>query len=464
MASASWLKFIDVDESRAALVRSALHDAGVVFDEASHDPGAVVAFLVVTRVTDGLLGFLRDQGDPPGQGKGARPMIVIAAPGVELASDAHWQLLHAGAADVLSWNDESGDEGTAAMLKARAERIDEVDRLCQSDLVRKNLIGQSPRFLACLRLVIETAAFSNAPILLTGETGTGKELIARLVHTLDRRHDKRDLVTLDCTTVTPELSGSEFFGHEKGAFTGAAGTREGAFALAHEGTLFLDEVGELPLRLQAELLRVVQEQSFKKVGSNNWQESRFRLVCATHRDLRRDESEGRFRKDFYFRIAHSICRLPSLDERRADILPLATHFLRTFRPDCEPRFDDAVAEVLVRRAYPGNVRELRQLVGRIAHRHVGKGPITVGALPIEERLAPGSRPDGWCDDRFIAAIDRALSFGAPLKEIGRAAEDAAVRLAVDAADGNLQIAARQLGVSDRALQLRKAQRSAQTDA
>ena len=123
-------------------------------------------------------------------------------------------------------------------------------------------------------------------MLVTGESGTGKERVAQLIHELDPRPNKGKLVVLDCSTVVPSLSGSEFFGHEKGAFTGAAAAREGAFELANGGTLFLDEVGELTVALQAELLRVIQEGTFKRVGSNMWRKSTFRLVCATNRDVR----------------------------------------------------------------------------------------------------------------------------------------------------------------------------------
>src|SRR5205085_578959 len=197
--------------------------------------------------------------------------------------------------------------------------------------------------------VIEIALFSDGSVLLLGESGTGKELLARLVHTLDPRPDKGELVVLDCTTVVPELAGSEFFGHERGAFTGAAASRDGAFALADRGTLFLDEVGELPLALQAQLLRVVQERTYKRVGSNVWKQTNFRLICATHRDLRQDVAAGRFRGDFYHRIASRVCRIPALRERRDDILPLTEHFLRELGGDAEPGFDPGVGELLAQR-------------------------------------------------------------------------------------------------------------------
>src|SRR5678816_1272096 len=139
--------------------------------------------------------------------------------------------------------------------------------------------------------------------LIAGESGTGKELVARLIHALDRREPKGPFVVLDCTTVSPELAGSEFFGHERGAFTTAVTAREGAFAMADGGTLFLDEVGELPLTLQAELLRVIQERVYKRVGSNIWKQVNFRLICATNRNLLEEEARGAFRRDFYYRLA-----------------------------------------------------------------------------------------------------------------------------------------------------------------
>jgi transcriptional regulator with GAF, ATPase, and Fis domain len=296
--------------------------------------------------------------------------------------------------------------------------------------------------------------------MITGESGTGKELVARLIHRLDTRpYKKQDLVVLDCTTVAPELSGSEFFGHERGAFTGANQARDGALRIADGGSLFLDEVGELPLKLQAELLRAVQERSFKKVGSNSWETSEYRLICATHRDLLKDQSVGKFRKDFYYRIAGWMCRLPTLDERRSDILALVRHFMRQLRPDWEPRIDEPVERFLSRRDYPGNIRDLKQLVARLMHRHVGNGPITVGDVPAEERCLVQRAAESSAERLFDAPAEKALALGIGLKDIGRMAEDAAVRLALQNTQGNLQLAAQQLAVSDRALQMRRAQKA-----
>jgi transcriptional regulator with GAF, ATPase, and Fis domain len=387
--------------------------------------------------------------------QGGRMRVLVATTERRALNDnGGWQLLRAGASDAFCW---TALERPAAHVAARLARWGRVDEALETPLVRRQLAGRSPRWLACLRQVIEIALFSDGSVLLLGESGTGKELLARLVHTLDPRPDKGQLVVLDCTTVVPELAGSEFFGHERGAFTGAAASRDGAFALADGGTLFLDEVGELPLALQAQLLRVVQERTYKRVGSNVWKQTNFRLICATHRDLRQDVAAGRFRGDFYHRIASRVCRIPALRDRREDILLLTEHFLRELLGDAGAGFDPGVGELLAQRDYPGNVRELRQLVARISDRHLGTGPVTVGDVPEDERpidltVAPPVTPS------FEDAVGRALERGISLREIGRFATDAAIRLAIEGEQGNLQRAAKRLGVTDRALQLRRAQR------
>ena len=272
------------------------------------------------------------------------------------------------------------------------------------------------------------------------------------------RAAKGEFVVLDCTTVVPELSGSEFFGHERGAFTHAVSTRQGAFELADGGTLFLDEVGELPLPLQAELLRVVQERTYKPVGSNVWKNANFRLVCATNRDLVAEQERGAFRRDFYHRIASWTCELPPLSERREDILPLARRFLEQALGTPEPpELESALRDYLQLRNYPGNVRELRQLVRRIAHRHLGRGPITVGDVPEDEipRAAAGLAGD-WREAGLERTIRHAQALGVTLREIGTGAAEVAIRVALEDSAGNLQRAARKLGVTDRALQMRRA--------
>jgi len=386
---------------------------------------------------------------------GATWVLAVATHEGALTQGACWRLLRAGASDVFVW---ATAQTSGPQVAAKLSRWLAVEHLVASPEVRGRLVGQSKAWLAVLRQVVEVAAFTDASLLLLGESGTGKEEMARLFHALDTRRGKRELVTLDCTTVVPELSGSEFFGHEKGAFTGAMSARDGAFALADGGTLFLDELGELPLPLQAQLLRVVQERAYKRVGGNAWQHTEFRLVCATNRDLSVEVEKGGFRQDFFHRIAAFVCRLPPLRERPEDILPLARHFLSELRPDTPGlELDTPVREYLQARSYSGNTRELRQMVVRLCKRHVGVGPITVGDIPVNEVPEGEAQGEDWQDDSFVQAIRRALAQGVGLKDISRIASDMAIRLAITDEDGNLQRAAKRLGVTDRALQLRKAQ-------
>jgi transcriptional regulator with GAF, ATPase, and Fis domain len=441
------------DRVQAALLAAdiATVDAEGDAAEAPRHPATLVLF-------DAPTAEVLDAVDRASRGGRERTFAVATHPRA-LEGTAAWQLLSRGASDAFPWG-PSGD--SVAHIAARLERWARIDGLLETPAVRRELIGSSPRWLACLRQVVEMSVFSNGPVLLLGESGTGKELLARLVHTLDQRPDRGELVILDCTTVVPELSGSEFFGHERGAFTGAACARDGAFALANGGTLFLDEVGELPLSLQAQLLRAVQERTYKRVGSNTWQRTNFRLICATHRDLAENVAAGRFRADFYHRIASRICHLPPLRARREDVLPLARHFLHGLCPESQAvELDRSVERFLVDRDYPGNVRELKQLVGRIGDRHVGPGPITAGDIPEDERpvvdtpavAAPAARVPS-----FDEAVAEALRRGIGLREIARVATGTAIKQALACEDGNLQRAARRLGVTDRALQLRRAHR------
>ncbi|HMQ35096.1 MAG TPA: sigma 54-interacting transcriptional regulator [Chloroflexaceae bacterium] len=386
---------------------------------------------------------------------GERRLLLVAVERGALSPGGPWPLLRAGADDVLVLSDLREPD---AAIGERLSRWAAIDEALASDLVREHMVGASRAWLSALRQIVEAARFSDAPVLLLGETGTGKEQAAQLIHALDARPDKGELVVVDCTTIVPELAGSELFGHERGAFTSAVSARDGAFALADGGTLFLDEVGELTPALQAQLLRVTQERTYKRVGGNVWRRTDFRLVGATNRDLGVEEAEGRFRRDLYYRIAGWVCRLPPLRERREDIIPLARHFMARLRPDQEPpELDAPVRDYLLSRDYPGNVRDLRQLAARLLYRHVGPGPITAGAIPDAERPGEALGPP-WQDGPFEQAIHQALGAGAGIREIRRAAEETAVRLAIADEGGNLQRAAQRLGVTDRALQLRRAAR------
>lgn len=360
-----------------------------------------------------------------------------------------WQLLDLGAADVLAWSDGR----TAGQVADRLRRWRVIDDAVAGPEVAGRLVGRSPALRAALEDLVELAMFGTGPILLVGETGTGKELAARVVHDLDATRRARSLVVVDCTTIVPTLSGSELFGHERGAFTGADRARAGAFAAADAGTLFLDEVGELPVGLQAELLRVVQEHTYKPVGGDTWATTDFRLVSATNRDLAKEQRKGRFRSDLYHRIASGVVRLPPLRERPEDLETLFGHFLGEALERPAPELSPDVVAMLHARTFPGNLRELRQLAFRVAARHAGDGPVTPGDLPRGERPTASQR------DTLAGALETAvrhsLHTGVRLQDLKTRVSDLAVELALAEAGGNAHEAAVRLGVTDRAVQKRR---------
>ncbi len=361
-----------------------------------------------------------------------------------------WKWLHMGMEDVICLDqyDLLGE-----ILSRRFKRRELIHKVLESPAVKGKLLGSSVAWRKTIEEVVEMAMFSKSPLLITGESGTGKELVARLVHDLDKRPDKQALVLLDCTTIVPELSGSEFFGHEKGAFTSAVSNRDGAFALADRGTLFLDEIGELPMRLQAELLRVIQEGVYKRVGSNIWNKTQFRLVCATHRNLLQGVEHGTFRQDLYYRLATCLIHLPPLRERKSDIPELADKFLaEVLRTDTPPPFDPQVLHYLMSLDYPGNIRQLKQLIHRIAYRYTGGGIITLGDIPEADRERSYIHRNSWQENGFREALRQALANGIGLKDIKRIAGDLAMDIAIAEAEGNLQEAAQRLDVSDRLVQ------------
>lgn len=434
------------DEPAAAVLAEALRQAGIDPASAGEAASALIPFSTCTDTVIESVVELR----------AAAPdtrILCVSMADHGTPSAFIWRLLQAGADDSISFHGPAAIRRIAALL----ERWNAVDTVLRSEAVAGTLIGHSAAWRRLLRQVVEAACFTTAPVLIMGETGTGKELLARLIHDLDNRPSKGELVTVDCTVIVPELSGSELFGHERGAFTGAVQSRDGAFALAHRGTLFLDEAGELPLLLQAQLLRAIQEKTYKRVGGNSWQHTDFRLVCATNRDLPAEVARGAFRPDLYFRLATWVFRPPPLRERRADILPLARHFLAAAHPEGECEFDPAVEEFLLNRDYPGNVRELRQLVTRMGQRHAGPGPVTAGDLPAEEWPAVEQAARRvWPDELFDESIRRGVAQGIELRQISQAASDAAIRITVQQEEGNLQRAAKRLGITDRALQMRRA--------
>jgi two-component system response regulator HydG len=277
---------------------------------------------------------------------------------------------------------------------------------------------------------IRKVAPTDATVLIVGESGTGKELVARALHTGSQRRD-RSFVSVSCAAIPEGLLESELFGHEKGSFTGAVRRKLGRFELAHEGTLFLDEVGELPASVQVKLLRVLQERRFERVGGEETVEVDVRLVSATNRDLPAMVKAGRFREDLYYRLDVVPIRLPALRERPGDVEELARHFLARAAPRLGRTvkgFEPEALELLRRHSWPGNVRELENVVEQALVFAEGE-VVTAAELPQTVRRAPApaglTMPTG---DRglteILEDIERQLILAAYEKAKGVKAETA----------------------------------------
>jgi transcriptional regulator with GAF, ATPase, and Fis domain len=278
-----------------------------------------------------------------------------------------------------------------ASAVANTRAFEEVERLqrrlkCENDYLQERveqgfefgeILGTSQALAEVLRQV-RIVAPTDSAVLIGGESGTGKELAARAIHALSSRHD-RALITVNCASIPRELFESEFFGHVKGAFTGAVRDRIGRFVLADKGTLFLDEVGEIPLELQGKLLRVLQEGIFERVGEDRARRVDVRIIAATNRNLEDEVEAGRFRRDLYFRLCVFPIDMPPLRDRLEDIRVLAEHFAQVASTRLRTRHaqvSDADVELLCSYPWPGNIRELQNVVERAVIISQG-GPLRV---------------------------------------------------------------------------------------
>lgn len=351
-----------------------------------------------------------------------------------------------------SVRDVSAQVAAREELERRAKEIERLKNALEQerDYLREEvrtsgrfgeIIGDSP----ALRMVlaqIDAVAKTNATVLITGESGVGKELVARAIHTASPRADA-PMVKVNCGSIPKDLFESEFFGHRKGAFTGAVRDRIGRFRLAHRGTLFLDEVGEIPLELQTKLLRVLQEQEFEPVGDERTQKVDVRIVTATNRDLPKEVAEGRFREDLFYRLGVFPIAVPPLRERAEDILPLALHFLELAAQELNvsrPEVPKAVARHLQAYAWPGNIRELQHVMER-ATILAGGGPLRAEMLSIP--VTQGAT--------HASVHSNARGFAPP--DLAPISDDEAtsIRAALEQHAGNIQRTARSLGLSRQAL-------------
>lgn len=285
------------------------------------------------------------------------PVAVITAYG---SMDMAIAVLKAGAFDCVSKPIELSrlrDLVRNAIRTARPspQKFDDDNRL----------LGQSA-VMQELRETIRKLARSQAPVYISGESGTGKEVVARLIHDLGPRAEK-PFIPVNCGAIPSELMESEFFGHKKGSFTGASEDKQGLFQVANEGTLFLDEVADLPLTMQVKLLRAIQEKTIRPIGHAKEIPVNIRLLSATHKDLAQEVAEGRFRQDLFYRINVIQARIPPLRDRGEDIIYLANNFLARLSDDWQikqPRLHPRAQEALRQYAFPGNVRELQNILER----------------------------------------------------------------------------------------------------
>jgi formate hydrogenlyase transcriptional activator len=318
----------------------------------------------------------------------------------------------------------------------------------RSELHFEEIVGNSEPLRRVLQ-DIETVAPADSTVLIYGETGTGKELIARALHNLSSRKSNA-FVKLNCAAIPTGLLESELFGHEKGAFTGAITQRVGRFELANRGTIFLDEVGEIPLELQPKLLRVLQEREFERLGSTRTMRTDARLIAATNRDLKAMAEEQRFRSDLYYRLNVFPIRVPALRERKEDIPQLVRHFVKEFSRRNQRVIDTIPSETmqtLVRYHWPGNIRELQNVIERAVI--ISRGPVLNVALA---ELAP-EMPS--TTGRVVTATKSAVHEG--LQKMLEETERNQILLALEEANGVVagpNGAAARLGVKRSTLQLR----------
>ena len=365
------------------------------------------------------------------------PVVVLAE---SVGTRAVIRLIRAGVADVVDVQTPPRDLAALVFRHARVYRDD--NRVSE-------LVGQAEPILL-LRKQIAAVASTRSTVLILGETGTGKGLVARAIHRLSSER-KRVFVHVDCAALSPALIESELFGHERGAFTGATDRRVGRFELADDGTIFLDEIGDLQPSLQAKLLRVLQDHQYERVGGARTLIMRARVIAATSRDLRRAVHEGRFRRDLYFRLNVLQLQIPPLRERRSDIPLLVRYGLDLLGERLAvpvPEVSDGFYERLAMNDLPGNVRELMNVLERcLVHRRVER----LEAEDLDDILEDGLAPASPSEEQPWTATSEWL---ARVSEEDHPDDRALIRDALIASGGNVSRVARRLGLARTTLRRR----------
>jgi formate hydrogenlyase transcriptional activator len=296
---------------------------------------------------------------------------------------------------------EASLQAAYSEIKLLKDRLQAENVYLQQEVGRQFNFGEIIGNSEALKLVFQRVgqvAPMNATVLLTGETGTGKGVVARAIHSSSSRRD-RPLITVNCTTLPATLLESELFGREKGAFTGAYDRQIGRFELANGGTIFLDEIGEMPMELQCKLLRVIQDGEFERLGSSRTQKTDVRIIAATNRDLAEEIKSGRFREDLFYRLNVFPIALPPLRARKEDIMPLVNHFVAKFNKKIGKKIETVSKEslnALQNYGWPGNVRELESVIERAVITSQGS------ALQVLDRFDTIRKADGPAGDKVVA--------------------------------------------------------------
>jgi transcriptional regulator with GAF, ATPase, and Fis domain len=414
-------------------------------------------------------------------GEGMRAIRDLKRQGFEIVAyedgSEYWSVklkcfsLLAGAAQLLDSGDAQFDcrfqDALTQILNAEAKKQEE-DQDTTSLMRSMGMVGSSTAMTHVFRSVIRFSSLSDLPVLIAGETGTGKEGLARALHKLDPKRRGGPFVAVNCGAIAAPLAESEFFGHRRGAFTGADRDRKGLIRSAEGGVLFLDEIGELDAALQAKLLRVLQESRVLGVGEDRDVKVDVRVVAATNRDLDQMGQQSRFRADLFHRLNVLSIKVPPLRERADDLAPLTEHFLEKYRslclggrPDVGMDFLDALRQV----SLPGNVRQLENLIRQALVRRRTEAPLGLSDLPVEawQQLSQGpdamqapqrkSAGSGELDPQVIANYVRILldANGWNLSRSLAHCEREAVEAAMQRAKGNQSESARLLGITPRSV-------------
>ncbi len=377
------------------------------------------------------------------------PVIMLSVVGKAATIVEAMQL---GASDYLNKPfDDAELELTLEKVLEKRGLEQERNRLAGESLPRGDDVIWASDSMRSVRELLEQVGDTDVTVLIQGESGAGKEIVARTAHELSPRRDK-PFVKVNCAALPADLLESELFGYEKGAFTGATGRKQGRFEVAHTGTIFLDEIGEMSPALQAKLLQVLQDSEFTRLGGNQEIQVDVRVICATNRRLVEMVSEGGFREDLYFRLNVVNLQIPPLRERREEVPLLVESFLSRFAARYGkpvPVLSEALLDALDRYAFPGNVRELENMMKRVVV--LGNEETILAEIAASEQ---GSRPRGEALKLLLDEIE-ATAGEVPLREVGRRAAMEAEREAIDRVlqhtNWNRKQAARLLGVSYKTL-------------